>query len=96
MKLKNWWVAVTAGFRSLKGSMRKSKSQLKVVVSNGALSTQLTDTSANSGESSRWSRLAAVRRAWQRQFRPRYVEVSEMTLTELRSIEARVRKALYP
>lgn len=76
--------------------MRKSTSQLRVVISNAAPSTQLTDTSGNPSESYRWSHMAAVRREWRQQFCHQYAETSEPTLAEMRSIEARVRKELYP
>jgi hypothetical protein len=79
-----------------KGSMRKNTSHLRVIVSNPAPSTQLTDTSGNPSESYHRGHMAAVRREWRQQFCHRYVETSEMTLIEMRSIEARVRKALYP
>ncbi len=76
--------------------MRKYNNQLKVVVNNDAPSTQLFEPITNPGESSRWNRWAVMRRAWLRKLFPRYVKASEMTLTEVRSLEARVRKALYP
>ena len=87
---------LTAGLTGLKGSMRKSTSQLRVVVNNAPPSTQLTDTCGSPRESYRWNHMAAVRREWQQQFCRPYVEVSPPTLTEMRTIEARVRKALYP
>jgi hypothetical protein len=87
---------VTAGLPDLKGSMRKSTSHLRALVSRPAPSTQLTDVSGNPSESYRWSHMAAVRREWRHQFGHRYVETSETTATELRSIEAQVRRALYP
>ncbi len=87
---------VTAGLTGLKGSMRKSTGQLRVVVNNAPPSTQLTDTSGSPRESYRWSHMAAVRREWRQQFCHPYVETSSLTLTEMRTIEARVRKALYP
>ena len=86
---------VTAGLTDLKGSMRKGTDLLRVVVNNAPPSTQLTDTAGKPRKSYRLSRMAAVRRGW-RQFCHRYVEASSPTLTEMRSIEARVRKALYP
>jgi hypothetical protein len=54
------------------------------------------DTSGSPRESYRWSHMAAVRREWRQQFCHRYVEAPETALTEMKSIEARVRKALYP
>jgi hypothetical protein len=87
---------VTAGLTGLKGSMRKSTSQLRIVVNNAPLSTQLTDTSGSPRESYGWSHMAAVRREWRQQFSRPYVEVTSLMLTEMRSIEARVREALYP
>jgi len=89
-------MTVTAGPTGLKGSMRKSNRQLRIVVSNAVPSTQLTDTSGNPSETYRWSHMAAVRREWRQQFCHRYVETPSATLTEMRSIEARVRSALYP
>jgi hypothetical protein len=76
--------------------MSKNNNQLKLVVNHDAPSIHLIDPTTNPGERSRWSRWAAMRRTWLRKFFPRYVKASEMTLMEVRSIEARVRKALYP
>lgn len=89
-------VKVTAGLNDLKGSMRKSDGQPGIVVSSHARTLKFTDTSGNPSESYFWSHLAAVRRELKNQFCPRYVEVSEMKITEMRNIEAQVRKTLYP
>lgn len=71
-------------------------SQLGVAVSSPALSAQLTDTSGNPSESFYRGHMAAVRREWRQQFGHRAVATPETTVSEMRSIEARVRKSLYP
>lgn len=76
--------------------MRRNNRQLRVVTDFAAASTNLTDTSGNPSESYHWGHLAAVRREWLHEFwRPR-VDVFEMTLAEIRTIESQVRRELYP
>ena len=59
-------------------------------------STRLTDTSGNPSESYHWGHMAAVRREWQLEFWSPTVNGFELTLSEIRSIETRVRRELYP
>jgi hypothetical protein len=75
--------------------MRRNNSQLRVV-SGPASFAKLTDTSGNPSESYHWSQMAAVRREWQHEFGRPYVNGFELTLAEIRSIETRVRRELYP
>ncbi|MGA9771490.1 MAG: hypothetical protein WBV94_20830 [Blastocatellia bacterium] len=73
----------------------REKSQLRRTGNNPALPTRLTDQPA-SGGSFRWRRMKA---AWRERlsliFHP-YKKVQESTMAEIASIEARVRKELYP
>jgi hypothetical protein len=72
----------------------REKSQLRRTGNNPTLPTRLTDQPV-SGESFRWRRMKA---AWQRLhliFHP-YKKTQESTMAEIASIEARVRKELYP
>jgi hypothetical protein len=76
--------------------MRRTNRQFRVVADFAAATTNLTDTSGNPSESYYWGHLADLRREWLHEFwRPR-VEAFEMTLGEIRAIEARVRRELYP
>ena len=76
--------------------MRRNNRELEVVTDVAAASTNLTDTSGNPSESYHWGHLAAVRRECLHEFwRPR-VDVFEMTLAEIRTIESQVRRELYP
>jgi hypothetical protein len=76
--------------------MRRNNSQLRVIASSPAPSTKLTDTSGNPSESYHWRHMAEVRREWQHEFWRPCVDAFELTLTEIRSIEMRVRRELYP
>lgn len=76
--------------------MRKSNKQLRLIVSSPVPSTRLTDTSGNPSESYHWRQMAAVRREWQQEFWRPYVNAFELTLSEIMSIETRVRRELYP
>jgi hypothetical protein len=76
--------------------MRKNKS--RIIDNPGAPipSIKRAVTSGNSGESYLGGRMAAVRRGVLHQFRRPRESASDLTLAEIRSIEARVRKELYP
>ena len=76
--------------------MRKNKDQPKFTVDAPALPIKRTDTSGNASESDPWGHMAAVRREWLHQFRHPRKSASDLTLIEIRSIEAQVRKELYP
>lgn len=76
--------------------MRKSNSQLRLIAKSSMPSTRLTDTSGNPSESYHWGHMAAVRREWQHEYCRPYVNASELTLSEIRSIETQVRRELYP
>lgn len=76
--------------------MRKSNKQLRLIVSSPVPSTRLTDTAGNPSESYHWRQMAAVRREWQQEFWRPYVNASELTLSEIMTIETRVRRELYP
>ena len=76
--------------------MRRNNRQPRVVADFAAAATNLTDTTGNPSESYHWGHLAALRREWMNEFwRPR-VDAFEMTLAEIRAIESRVRRELYP
>jgi len=76
--------------------MRKSNTRLKLIFESPAPSTQLTDTSGNPSETYHWRHMATVRREWQHEFWRPYVSAFELTLSEILSIESRVRRELYP
>ena len=76
--------------------MRKNKGQLKVIDDAPRLPIKRTDTSGNPSESYHWGHMAAVRREWLHQFGDLRNSASDLTVIEIRSIEARVRKELYP
>jgi hypothetical protein len=56
----------------------------------------LTDTSGNPSESYDWRHMAEVRREWQHEFWLPCVDTFELTVAEVRNIEMRVRRELYP
>ena len=76
--------------------MRRTNNQLRLVASSLASSENLTDTSGNPSESYNWRHMATVRREWQHEFWSPCVNALELTLSEIMSIETRVRKELYP
>ena len=77
--------------------MGRTNSQLRLAVSsNPAAYSKLTDTSGNPSESYHWSQMAAVRREWQHEFWRGDVNGFELSVAEIRSIEMRVRRELYP
>lgn len=76
--------------------MRKNKGQLRVRDDAPTLPTKWSDTSGNPNEISYWGQPAAVRWEWLHQFRRPRKSAADLTLAEVRSIEARVRKELYP
>ena len=76
--------------------MRRNNAQLRVVASSPVPFTKMTDTSGNPSESYHWSQMAAVRQEWQYEFWRPHVNGFELTLAEIRSIETRVRRELYP
>ena len=75
--------------------MKKIKSQLRLIGSNLAESTRLTDTSGNPSESYYWGHMMAVRREWRYWIGQPYVNALEPTLIEILSAEMRVREELY-
>ena len=76
--------------------MRNSNSQLRLIAKSSIPPIRLTDTSGNPSESYHWGHMAAVRREWQHEYCRPYVNTFELTLSEIRSIETRVRRELYP
>ena len=76
--------------------MRRTNIQLKPIVDTTAASTNLTDASGNPSESYDWRQMEAVRREWQNEFWHPYVNDFELTLAEIKNIETRVRRELYP
>jgi hypothetical protein len=76
--------------------MRRSNRQLRLMTDDPVASTKLTDTAGNPSESYHWRQMAAVRREWQHEFWHPHVDSFEVTLAEIRSIETRVRRELYP
>ena len=76
--------------------MRKSRGRLEVIDDAPALPVKRTDTSGSASKSYYWGHLAAVRREWLHQFGRLRKRASDLTLIEIRNIEARVRKELYP
>jgi hypothetical protein len=76
--------------------MIRNNSQLELIANGPAVSTSLTDTSGNPSESYHWSQMAAVRREWKHEFWRPYANAFELTISEVISIERRVRKELYP
>ena len=76
--------------------MRRTNRQLRVIVRSPAPNVNLTDTSGNPSESYYWGHLAALRQEWLHEFWSPGVDTFELTVAEIRSIEMRVRKELYP
>lgn len=76
--------------------MRRNNRQLRAVVNSPAGPPKLTDTSGNPSESYHWRQMAAVRREWQHEFWRRDVNGFELSVAEIRTIEMRVRRELYP
>ena len=76
--------------------MIRNNSQPELIANSPAVSTSLTDTSGNPSESYHWSQMAAVRREWKHEFWLPYANAFELTISEVISIERRVRKELYP
>lgn len=75
--------------------MRKNNSQLRFIDEAPTLPMKRSDTSGNPSESYNRGHMAAVQQEWLQFGRPRK-SASDLTLTEIRNIEARVRKELYP
>lgn len=71
--------------------MRRNNRQFRVVAGFPSESINVTDTSGNSSKSYHLGHFAALRREF---WRPRVD--AEMTLAEIRAIESRVRRELYP
>jgi hypothetical protein len=76
--------------------MRRHSTNLRLIADSAVSSTMLTDTAGSPSESYHWSHMAAIRREWQHEFWHPHVDAFAMTLTEIRSIESRVRRELYP
>jgi hypothetical protein len=76
--------------------MRRTNRKLRAIVSSPAANVNLTDTSGNPSESYHWGHLAALRHEWLHEFWRPGGDSSELTVAEIRSIETRVRKELYP
>jgi hypothetical protein len=76
--------------------MKKSNRQLRLIVNSPMPSTRLTDTAGNPSESYYWRHMAAVRREWQHEFSLPYANDIDFPLSEILSIETRVRRELYP
>lgn len=89
-------VTAYAEVEANKRIMRKANTQLRLIVKSPVRAIHLTDTSGNPSESYHWRQMAAVRREWQQEFRRPYVDAFEVTLSEIMSIETRVRRELYP
>jgi hypothetical protein len=80
----------------MKGHMRKSQSQIKLIANNSVPLTKITDTAGNPSESYDWEHLALVRQEWQNEFWQPQVNAFEPTLIEITGTETWVRKAFYP
>lgn len=78
------------------GIMRKNNIQLKVIAGAPPLPIKRTDTSGIPSETYDGEQMAAVRWEWLRQFGRLRKSDPDLTLKEIQSIEARVRKELYP
>lgn len=76
--------------------MIRRTNQLNVVVSSLAVETRLTDTAGSPSESYDLRHMATVLREWQHEFWQPIIMPVDLTLAERVSIEARVRKELYP
>lgn len=86
----------TAMRKRPRGTLRKNNSHLRVIAGAPPLPIKRTDTPDDSSESHQEGRIAAVQRGWLRQFGRLRKSDPDLTLTEIRSIEAQVRKKLYP
>jgi hypothetical protein len=75
--------------------MRKNNNQIRSVASHPALPIKIKEASGSPGKSF-LGYLVTILRKWQNRFRHPYMSEAEPTLTEIRSIEAQVRKKLYP
>lgn len=76
--------------------MRRNSTHLRLIAESPVSSNRLTDTSGNPSESYYWRHMAAVRREWQNEYWRPHVDAVVLTLTEIRGIESRVRRELYP
>ena len=76
--------------------MRKNKGQLGISAGVPLPQIKHMDTSGDTGKSYHRVYLAAVRREWLLLFGRLREGASDLTFTEIRNIEARVRKELYP
>ena len=85
-----------AGISHTRIFMRRNNRKLKLLAEAATESANLTDTSGNPSESYHWQHLASVRREMLYEYRHPHADSFEMTLTEMRRIEAQVRRELYP
>jgi hypothetical protein len=85
-------MVIAAILRGLRGTMR-GKSELRRIASNPPLPTGLIKMSVTP---SGWRRRVAAWRGRRHLGLHPYIKVEESTSTEIASIEARVRKELYP
>jgi hypothetical protein len=76
--------------------MRRTNKQLRLAPDSRVVSTTLTDTAGNPSESYYWRQMAAVRRESQHELWRPCTDTIELTLAEIRGIEAKVRSELYP
>lgn len=76
--------------------MRRNNSQLRIITDSPVSSAILTDTSGNPSESYHAGHMAVVRQEWQQEFWLPSVNAFELPLSEIISIERRVRRELYP
>ncbi|HEX5733621.1 MAG TPA: hypothetical protein VF131_12370 [Blastocatellia bacterium] len=76
--------------------MRKNYSQLKVIAGAPTLPIKRTDTSGIPSETYHEGHKAAMQWEWLRQLGRLRKSDPDLTLKEIRNIEARVRKELYP
>jgi hypothetical protein len=74
----------------------REKSELRRFTSNPALPARLTEMSVAPGGSFRLRRMLEVWREWRHLVLHQYMKLQELTSAEIVSIEARVRKELYP
>jgi hypothetical protein len=74
----------------------REKNKLRGTASNPALPTRLTDLPVTPGESFRLRKMVTAWRGRLHLVLHPYKKPQELTSTELASIEARVRKELYP
>jgi len=78
------------------GAMIRKTNQLPVVVSGLAAENRLTDTAGSPSESYDRRHMATVLREWRHEFWRPFIKRLDLTRAERVSIEARVRKELYP